>query len=102
MNGETLDLQCQHQQREYGRVLTLNLLQKLMFRYDMIFYVTIDDDADIRSPKSLHTFIYFPPHAGKIWTKSVWFQVHKTLRFLDKIWLNMFDKALTPFWKTHV
>ena len=52
MYGETLDFQCQHLQRNHGKVLTANLLQKLIS--DRIFYVIIAD-TDIESLKLLRT-----------------------------------------------
>ena len=50
MYGETLDFQCQHLQRQHGKVLMANFLQKLIFH--RTFYVTITD-ADIESIKFL-------------------------------------------------
>ena len=63
------------------------------------FYVTIAN-ADIGSLKSLHTLFVFGPHAGEIWTKSRGL-IYKILSFLTKKkWLTIFDKVLTPFWKS--
>ena len=44
MHKKNLDLQCQHLQRQHGKVLMANLLQNL----DQAFYVTITD-TDIKS-----------------------------------------------------
>ena len=51
-----------------GKVLTANLVQKLIFPF---FHVTIAD-ADIGSLESLHTLFdkYLGQHAGEILTKS--------------------------------
>ena len=44
--------QCQHLQKQHGRVLMANLLQRLLS--DRVFYVTITD-TDIGSLKFFHT-----------------------------------------------
>ena len=47
-----IDFQCQHFQRQHGKVLMANLLQKFIFRTNILCY---HYDADIGSLKSLKT-----------------------------------------------
>ena len=42
----------------------------------------------------------FGPHAGEIWTKSYGPNHTKFCAFWQKKWLTIFDKVLTPCWKT--
>ena len=58
-------------------------------------------DADIGSLKSLHTL--FDKYVDHMLVK---FEQNRTVRTMqnfelfDKKWLTIFDKGLTPFWKT--
>ena len=72
---------------------------------DRAFYVITIADADIWSLKSLHTLFdkyVCGPHAGEMWTKLYGPNHTKFCAFLTKKkkWLTIFDKVLTPFWKT--
>ena len=77
-------------------IFAVNLLLKL-------FPATVVN-ADIESPKSLHTFLYkiFVPHASEIGTKSYGPNNTKFWVFCQKpgFFKTIFDKALTAFWKT--
>ena len=75
-----------------------NLLQKLIFY--QAFYVTTAD-ADIGNLKSLH--ILFDKHLDHMLAKFEQNRIVRTIQnlvFFDKKWLTIFDKVLTPFWKT--
>ena len=64
-----------------------------------LFPITVAD-ADIGSPKSLHTFLkkMFVPQASDIWTKSYGQNYTKFWAFSQRWVLKKhFDKALTPF-----
>ena len=58
-------------------------------------------DADIGSLKSLHTVFgkYFDHMLVKFEQNSM-VRTLKNVELFDKEWLNIFDKVLTPFWKT--
>ena len=75
-----------------------NLLQKLIS--DRAFYVTIAD-ADIGSLKSLHTlFDKYMDHMLATFEQNRLVQTIIFFAFWQKKWLTIFDKVLTPFWKT--
>ena len=85
--------------RQHGRVLTSNLLQKLIgYR---VFYVTIAD-ADIESFKSPNAFLNMYFHHMLV--KFEQNRMVRTKRNFELLttekWLIIFDKALTSFWKT--
>ena len=76
---------------------TANLLRKLIF--DWVFYATIAD-ADIGSLKSFHTLIDEYLHHMLVFEQNCMVQTIKNIELFDKKWLAIFDKVLTPFWKT--
>ena len=65
---------------------------------DRAFYATISD-ADIGSLKSFHTLIKHKHMLVKFEQNR---KIRTTQNFVlcDKKWLTIFDKVLTPFWKT--
>ena len=76
----------------------INLQQKLIFWSG--FYVTIAN-TDIRSLKSLHTI--FDKYLDYMLVKFEQNRIVRTIEnfdHFDKKWLTIFDKVLTPFWKT--
>ena len=67
---------------------------------DWAFYVTIAD-ADIGILKSLHTL--FDKYLDHMLVKFEQNRMVWTIRnfvLFNKKWLTIFDKVLTPFWKT--
>ena len=77
-----------------------NLLQKLIFRLDILFYVTFSD-TDIGSLKSLHTlFDKYLDHMLVKFEQNRMVGTIQKFELFDKTWLTIFDKVLTPFWKT--
>ena len=64
------------------------------------FYVT-NSDADIGSLKSLYTLFdkYLDHMLVKFEQNRIVLTTQRVVLF-DKKWLTMFDKVLTPFWKT--
>ena len=86
-----------------GKSLTLNLLQKLIFRSG-ILYMYYHCWCWHWSLKSLHTL--FKKKWLTIFDKvltiadadiEVW---SLSIHYLKRKWLTIFDKVLTPFWKT--
>ena len=70
----------------------------MIFRSE--FYVTIAD-ADIGSLKSLHTlFDMYLDYKLVKFEQNRMFRNIQNFKLFDKKWLTIFDKALTPFWKT--
>ena len=77
-----------------------NVLQKLIS--DRAFYFTIAD-ADIGSLKSLHTLLVFDKYLDHMLVKfeqNRRVQTTQNFELFDKTWLTIFDKVLTPSWKT--
>ena len=71
---------------------------------DRVFYVIIAD-ADIGSVKSFHTLIIyiFDKYLDHMLVKFAQNRMVRTIQnveLFDKKWLTIFDKVLTPFWKT--
>ena len=67
---------------------------------DRAFYIIIAD-ADIGSLKSLHTL--FDEYLDHMLVKFEQNRMVRTIQnfdLFDKKWLTIFDKMLTPFWKT--
>ena len=65
-----------------------------------VFYITIAD-ADIGSLKSLHTL--FDKYLDYMLVKFDQNRMVRTVQnfdLFDEKWLTIFDKGLTPFWKT--
>ena len=62
-----------------------------------IFYITIAD-SDIGNLKSLHTLFdkYLDHMLGKF-EQNCMVQTIQNFEFIDKKWLTIFDKGLTPF-----
>ena len=78
---------------------TANVLQKLIFRFGISCYHNAD--ADIGSPKSLHTlFDKYLDHMLVQFEQNPLFQSIQNSELFDKKWFTIFDKALMPFWKT--
>ena len=67
---------------------------------DRAFYVTIAD-ADIGSLKSLHKLFnkYLDHMLVKFEQNRMVWTIQNFVLFVKK-WLTIFDKVLTPFWKT--
>ena len=60
------------------------------------------DDADIGGLKSLHT-LFVPQYLDHMLVKFEQNRVVRTIQNFElfvKKWLTIFDKGLTPFWKT--
>ena len=71
-------------------------LQSVIFR----LYITIADD-DIKSLKSLHTlFDKYLDHMLVKFEQNRMVRTIQNFELFDKKWLTIFDKVLTPFWKT--
>ena len=67
---------------------------------DRVFYITIAD-ADIESQTSLHTL--FDKYLDHMLVKIEQNRTVRTVQnfdLFDKKWLTIFEKVLTPFWKT--
>ena len=97
MYGETLDFQCQHQQRWQERVLTANLPQKWIFRSDTLCYHYWCRQWKF---KSLHTlFDKYLDHMLVKFEQNCMVGTIQNFEFFDKKWLTIFDKVLTPVWK---
>ena len=63
-----------------------------------IFYIA---DTDIRSLKSLHTlFDRYLDHTLVKFEQNHMVRIIQNFEPFDKRWLTIFDKVLTPFWKT--
>ena len=66
----------------------------------MAFYVTIAD-ADIESLKSLHTLSdMYLDHMLVKFEPNRMVRTIQNFELFDQKWLTIFDKVLTPFWKT--
>ena len=58
-------------------------------------------DADIGSLKSLHTFLdKYLDHMMVKFEQNRMVRSIQSIVLFDKKWLSIFDKVLTPFWKT--
>ena len=67
---------------------------------DRVFHVTIAD-ADIGSLKSLHTlFDKYLDHMLVKFEQNRMVRTMQNFELFDEKWLTIFDKVLTPFWKT--
>ena len=68
--------------------------------FDRVCYITIAD-ADIGSLKSLHTlFDKYLDHMLVEFEQNRMVQTIQNCEIFDIKWLTIFDKVLTPFWKT--
>ena len=67
---------------------------------DWVFYITIAD-ADSGSLKSPHAlFDKYLDHMLMKFEQNRIVQAIQNFELFDKKWLTIFDKVLTPFWKT--
>ena len=65
-----------------------------------VFYITIAD-AEIGSLKSLYTlFDEYLDHTLVKFGQNHMVRTLQNFELFDKKWLTIFDKVLTPFWKT--
>ena len=75
-----------------------NLLQKLVFRLDIICY---HSEADIESQKSVHTlFDKYLDHILVKFEQNRMIQDIQKFDLFGKKWLKIFEKESTTFWKT--
>ena len=84
-----------------GKSFNCKFTAKIDFPIEyLIFYVTIAD-ADIESLKSFHAlFDIFFDHMLVEFGKNCMVRTIQNFELFDKKWLTIFDKVLTPFWKT--
>ena len=65
-----------------------------------VFYITIAD-TDIRSLQSLHTLCdKYLDHMLMKFEQNRMVRTIRNFDFFWQKWLTIFDKVLTPFWKT--
>ena len=98
MYGESLDFQCQNLQTKYGTVLMTNLPQNVFSVHS--FYVVITD-ADIGRLTFLRTL--FDEYLDRMLVNLIKNRIVQNIQNFEhfrKKWLTIFEKRLTPFWKT--
>ena len=84
-----------------GKSFNGKFTAKIDFPIKGIVMLPSKADADIGSLKSLHTlFDKYLDHMLVKFEQNRMVQTIQNLKLFGKKWLTIFDKALTPFWKT--
>ena len=74
---------------------------KFIVKIDFLIGHFVIADADIGSPKSLHTlFDKYLDHMLVKFERNHMVWTIQNFELFDKKWLTIFDNVLTPFWKT--
>ena len=94
MYGETSDL-LTFATVAQKKLFNANLLQKNIFRSDILDTIT---DADIGSVNSLHA-LFDLDHMLVKFEQSCIVRNIQNFELFGKKWLTIFEKVLTPFWK---